>query len=57
MDLNRLGNWFLKDRNDKFLDEDGGLLDRILGSCDFVENKGTSKRREDAIRRLQGQGD
>jgi len=57
LDLNRLGNWFLKDRNDKFLDEDGGLLDRILGSCDFVENKGTSKRREDAIRRLQGQGD
>lgn len=54
LDLNRLGNWFLKDRNGKFLDEDGRLLDRILGSCDIVENKGTSKRREDAIRRLQG---
>lgn len=56
LDLNRLGNWFLKDRNGKFLDEDGRLLDRILGSCDIVENKGTSKRREDAMRRIQGQG-
>ncbi|MGK5512268.1 ATP-binding protein [Brevibacillus formosus] len=54
LDLNRLGNWFLQDRNGKFLDQDGRLLDRILGGCEIVENKGTSKRREDALRRLQG---
>ncbi|AIQ61834.1 hypothetical protein PSTEL_00475 [Paenibacillus stellifer] len=54
LDLGRLANWFEKDKNGAPLDTDGRIYDRILGSTDIYENQGTSKRREDAIKRANG---
>ncbi|WP_281278019.1 ATP-binding protein [Paenibacillus rhizophilus] len=54
LDLGRLQRWFEKDKLGAPLDEDGRIYDRILGSTDIYENQGTSKRREDAIRRANG---
>lgn len=45
-DPERLENWFATDKDNKPLDEDGRCIDRIIGSCKFVINKGTSMRRE-----------
>ncbi|MCY9527493.1 ATP-binding protein [Paenibacillus larvae] len=55
LDLPRLKQWFEKDRYGNPLDIDGRIFDRILGFCSIYENKGTSKRQEDAMRRLQGE--
>lgn len=54
LDLDELAQWFAIDRYGKPLDNKGRLIDRILGSCVVVQNTGTSKRIEDAARRLQG---
>lgn len=55
LDLSRLQTWFSYDKNGKPVDPDGRMYDRILGSTDIFENKATSKRREDAIRRMKGE--
>ncbi|WP_312884315.1 ATP-binding protein [Paenibacillus xylanilyticus] len=55
LDLNRLEQWFARDKKGSPLDKDGRLFDRILGSVDIYENQGTSKRREDALRRMRGE--
>ncbi|ARF67059.1 hypothetical protein B7C51_03385 [Paenibacillus larvae subsp. pulvifaciens] len=55
LDLGRLEKWFEKDKYGNQLDPDGRLFDRIIGTCAIYENKGTSKRREDAMRRLQSE--
>lgn len=52
LDLMRLTNWFAKDKFKNDLDIDGRLIDRIIGSCDIFENIATSKRQEDAVRRM-----
>ncbi|MFA8304214.1 ATP-binding protein [Paenibacillus alvei] len=54
LDLARLEQWFKADKYNKPVDPDGRLYDRILGSTDIYENRASSKRREDAIQRLQG---
>ena len=54
LDLDRLEKWFLTDKYGKPVDSDGRLFDRILGCTDIYENTATSKRREDAIKRIQG---
>lgn len=48
----RLEQWFARDKNGKPLDEDGRCIDRILGNCEIIKNNGSSKRREDALRRM-----
>jgi len=53
LNLKRLKNWFAAGKNGEPLDTDGRLLDRILGSCNIHENLGSSKRQEDAIRRME----
>lgn len=53
LDPDRLERWFAQDKNGKPLDEDGRCIDRILGNCEIIKNNGTSKRREDAMRRIQ----
>lgn len=52
----RLEKWFASPGKDGKtpIDEDGRLIDRILGNCDIVINRGTSKRKEDAKRRIEG---
>lgn len=55
LDLGRLANWFAYDKDSGPLDEDGRLIDRLIGACDIVKNNGTSKRREDAERRMKAQ--
>jgi len=52
LDLNRLGNWFAKGKNGEPLDNYGRLIDRIIGSCEIYENLASSKRQEDAMRRI-----
>lgn len=52
LDLNRLSKWFEKGRNGGALDTDGRLIDRIIGSCRVFENLATSKRHEDALKRM-----
>lgn len=52
LDLMRLKNWFAKDKFKNDLDVDGRLIDRIIGSCDIFENTATSKRQEDAMKRM-----
>lgn len=52
LDLDRLTTWFAADKDGLPLDEDGRLIDRIIGNCEIVKNKGTSKRREDAMQRM-----
>lgn len=52
LNLDELSQWFSFDKYGKELDKKGRLIDRILGSCNIVENKGTSKRKEDALSRL-----
>ncbi|MBH5316712.1 ATP-binding protein [Paenibacillus sp. GSMTC-2017] len=52
LDLNRLSKWFEKGRNGEQLDVDGRLIDRIIGSCRVFENMATSKRHEDALKRM-----
>ncbi|OMC71121.1 hypothetical protein BK126_03130 [Paenibacillus sp. FSL H7-0326] len=52
LNLEQLEMWLYKDKSGNVLDEQGRLFDRILGSVDIYENKGTSKRREDALKRL-----
>lgn len=56
LDLERLEQWFLKDKYGNLVDEDGRLFDRILGNTDIYQNSATSKRREDAIRRMNADG-
>ncbi|MDP5277231.1 ATP-binding protein [Chengkuizengella axinellae] len=51
LNLRELKEWFAKDKYGNPLDEKGRLLDRIIGSCDIIENRGTSKRQEDAMNR------
>lgn len=53
LDLIRLKQWFAMDKYKNPIDTDGRLIDRILGSCDICENLATSKRQEDAMRRMQ----
>lgn len=52
LNLSRLKDWFAFDKYKNPLDEDGRLIDRIIGSCDIYENLATSKRQEDALKRL-----
>jgi len=52
LDLIRLTQWFAKDKFKNDLDTDGRLIDRIIGSCDIFENVASSKRQEDAMRRM-----
>jgi DNA replication protein DnaC len=52
LDLIRLKQWFAMDKYKNPVDPDGRLIDRILGSCDICENLATSKRQEDAMRRM-----
>lgn len=54
LDLDRLEQWFAWDKDNKPLDEDGRCIDRILGNCEVIKNNGTSKRREDAMNRMNG---
>lgn len=54
LDPDRLEEWFSKDKDNKPLDEDGRCIDRILGNCEIIKNNGTSKRREDALSRMNG---
>jgi len=54
LDLDRLENWLLYDKYGNVVDEQGRLFDRILGCTDIYENTATSKRREDALRRMNG---
>nr|WP_306294245.1 ATP-binding protein [Paenibacillus sp. 79R4] len=54
LNLERLENWLLYDKYKNIVDEEGRLFDRILGSSDIYHNTATSKRREDAIKRMQG---
>lgn len=54
LDPDRLERWFAEDKDGRPLDTDGRLIDRILGGCSIVINRGTSKRREDAKRRIEG---
>lgn len=54
LSLDQLETWLYRDKNGNIIDEQGRLFDRILGSVDIYENKGTSKRREDALRRMNG---
>ncbi|MFP4976356.1 ATP-binding protein [Paenibacillus sp. CN-4] len=54
LDLRRLQRWFEKDKEGRPLDEDGRIYDRILGSTDIYENQASSKRREDAMLRMNG---
>ncbi len=53
LDLNELERWLFKDKWGNVIDKDGRLFDRILGSLDIYQNTGTSKRREDAMKRIQ----
>lgn len=55
LDLERLERWFAFDRNGAPLDDVGRMFDRILGSTDIYENAATSKRKEDAIKRMRGE--
>lgn len=48
LDPERLEQWFAADKDNKPLDRDGRCMDRIIGSCRFVLNKGTSYRKERA---------
>lgn len=52
LDIGRLKTWFAYGRNKEPLDVDGRLIDRMLGSCVVMENRGTSKRQEDAMHRM-----
>lgn len=54
LNLERLEMWLLRDKNGNIVDEEGRLFDRILGNTDIYENTATSKRREDAIKRMSG---
>jgi DNA replication protein DnaC len=54
LDLDELATWFAVDKYGKPLDSKGRLIDRILGSCNVIANNGTSKRQEDASKRLGG---
>lgn len=53
LDMERLKNWFATDKYGKPVDPDGRVIDRIIGSCDIYQNTATSKRQEDAMKRLQ----
>lgn len=53
LDLEELEQWLFKDKWGNVIDKDGRLFDRILGSSDIYHNTATSKRREDAIKRMQ----
>lgn len=52
LDLDELMQWLAVDKYKQPLDTKGRLIDRILGSCDVIENNGTSFRQEKAMRRL-----
>lgn len=54
LDLKRLQKWFEIGAKGIPLDVDGRLYDRILGGTDIYENSATSKRREDAMKRMNG---
>jgi DNA replication protein DnaC len=53
LSLPRMRDWFAFGRNKEPLDTDGRLIDRIIGSCNVIENQATSKRQEDAMNRHQ----
>lgn len=55
LNLGQLEKWLYKDKSGNILDEQGRLFDRILGNVDIYENTATSKRREDAIKRMRGE--
>jgi DNA replication protein DnaC len=46
LDIKRLAAWMAAH------DPDGRIIDRIIGSCEIVQNSGTSKRVEDAEKRM-----
>lgn len=52
LDPDELMEWLSVDKFKQPLDPKGRLIDRILGSCDIVENQGTSYRQEKALRRM-----
>lgn len=52
LNLKRLKQWFAVDKYGKEIDADGRLMDRIIGSCTIYENTATSKRQEDAMKRM-----
>ncbi|WP_160645915.1 ATP-binding protein [Chengkuizengella marina] len=52
LNLKELKQWFAKDKYGNPLDHKGRMLDRIIGSCDIFENIASSKRQEDAMKRL-----
>ncbi|MDH6670209.1 DNA replication protein DnaC [Paenibacillus sp. LBL] len=54
LSLDRLESWLYRDKYGNIVDEEGRLFDRILGGSDIYENTGTSKRREDALKRMNG---
>ena len=53
LNLDELTVWLSTDKYGKTMDNKGRVVDRIIGSCDIVENKGTSKRKEDTMNRIQ----
>ncbi|WP_301627328.1 ATP-binding protein [Paenibacillus apis] len=53
LSLDRLENWLLYDKYKNIVDEEGRLFERIFTSADIYQNKATSKRREDALARMQ----
>jgi len=52
LDIPRLNQWFSFGKKGEPLDVDGRLIDRIIGSSVIMENHGTSKRQEDAMKRM-----
>lgn len=54
LDLDRLDKWLKSDKDGEPLDEDGRLIDRIIGDCKIVKNSGSSKRQEDRRKKMGG---
>lgn len=52
LNIDELEEWFMFDKDGNPLDEKGRIFDRLIGSYRFVENKGTSKRKEDRMRAM-----
>lgn len=55
LNLDELMDWFASDKYGRPLDNKGRLIDRLLGSCEAIQNNGTSKRQEDALKRMSGE--
>jgi DNA replication protein DnaC len=56
LDLDELQQWLSVDKYKQPLDVKGRLIDRILGSCDVLENNGSSYRIEKAMNRMGNRG-